>query len=248
MLEHGEGAASGRKLIACPILPRIANFDDLDPLKLEPEVELAMIPPGTPIPAEAALVVLPGSKATIADMAAMRDQGWDIDILAHHRRGGAILGICGGYQMLGRSIADPLGIEGAAGEIAGLGLLDVETELAPEKALAPVRGTMMGEALTGYEMHMGVTVGTDTARAFALFDDGRRDGAMSRDGRVLGSYCHGLFASTGVRRALLARIGAASRGEDYAATVDAALDELAGALERHLDIAGLLALAREGGR
>jgi adenosylcobyric acid synthase len=135
VLAKGRKLTEGHKLVACPILPRIANFDDLDPLKLEPEVELVMIPPGTPIPAQAALIVLPGSKATIADMAFMRAQGWDIDILAHHRRGGAVLGICGGFQMLGRRIADPLGIEGAECQIAGLGLLDVETELGPHKAL-----------------------------------------------------------------------------------------------------------------
>ena len=133
VLEKGRARAEGRRLIACPILPRIANFDDLDPLKLEPQVDLVMVPPGTPIPAEASLIILPGSKATIADMGFIRDSGWEIDILAHHRRGGAVWGICGGYQMLGRRISDPLGLEGAAGSIAGLGLLDVETELAGDK-------------------------------------------------------------------------------------------------------------------
>ena len=245
ILERRRAAPSGRKLIACPILPRISNFDDLDPLKLEPDVEVAMIPPGAPIPAEAALVVLPGSKATIADMRALRQQGWDIDILAHQRRGGAVLGLCGGYQMLGRRIADPLGIEGPPGETTGLGLLDVETELTTEKALRRAQGTALGVALSGYEMHMGVTTGADAARPFAVLEDGRRDGAMSADGRIIGSYCHGLLSSTDLRRAFLARLGATSSGEDYAHSVDATLDEIAAVLERHLDIDALLTLARE---
>jgi adenosylcobyric acid synthase len=179
-------------------------------------------------------------------MAALREFGWDIDILAHHRRGRAILGICGGYQMLGRRIADPLGIEGSPGEIAGLGLLDVETELSGEKALREVSGKALGEAFTGYEMHMGVTYGPAAERPFAQLADGRADGALA--GSVMGTYCHGLFAATGLRRELLARIGALSNGEDHAASVDAALDAIAAALEVHLDIDGLLALAREHGQ
>jgi adenosylcobyric acid synthase len=246
VLDRAASVTRGRKLVACPILPRIANFDDLDPLRQEPEVEVAMIPPGTPIPAHAALIVLPGSKATIADMAFLRAQGWDIDILAHHRRGGAVLGICGGYQMLGRRIADPLGIEGDPSEIAGLGLLDVETVLTPGKALRRVRGTALDAAFEGYEMHMGETTGTGAARAFACLDGARADGAISADGHVLGTYCHGLFAAPGLRAAMLARIGARSNGADHDRAVDAALDELAGELERHLDIEGLLALARRG--
>jgi adenosylcobyric acid synthase len=244
VLEQGQRLPSGKRLIACPILPRIANFDDLDPLKLEGDVELAMIPPGTPIP-EAALIVLPGSKATIADMAALRTQGWDIDIRAHHRRGGAVLGICGGYQMLGQRIADPLGIEGPPGEIAGLGLLEMSTELAGDKVLRAVQGSALGAALAGYEMHMGVTTGPATTRPFALLAGNRPDGAISPDGRVMGTYCHGLFANTGLRRVLLEWLGARSDGHDHAHSVDSALDEIAEDLEQHLDISGLLALARE---
>ncbi len=243
VLESGAARAPARKLVACPILPRIANLDDLDPLKLEPEVELVFVPPGAPIPAEAALVVLPGSKATIADMAALREQGWNIDILAHRRRGGHVLGLCGGYQMLGRRIADPLGIEGAPGEIAGLGLIDVETTLAPEKALRRVSGEALGAAFSGYEMHMGVTSGPDAARPFAILHGGERDGAVSADGRVIGTYCHGLLASTELRAALIARLGATSRGEHYGASVDAALDEIAAEMERNLDIDAMIALA-----
>jgi adenosylcobyric acid synthase len=245
VLERAMSHAGQRKLVACPILPRIANFDDLDPLKLESEIELAMIPPGRPIPAEAALVVLPGSKATLADMQALREQGWDIDILAHWRRGGKVLGICGGYQMLGRTIADPHGIEGPPGEVAGLSLLDLATELEGDKVLRPAIGTALGQALQGYEMHMGRTHGVDARHPFAMLDGGRPDGAMSADGRAIGTYCHGLFASTGLRRALLDWIGAQSQGADHTHAVDAALDEIAQALEEHLDMDGLLALAKE---
>ncbi|MDV3458947.1 cobyric acid synthase [Sphingomonas sp. HF-S4] len=233
-----------RKRIACPILPRISNFDDLDPLKLEPGVELVMVPPGQPLP-DAALIVLPGSKATIADLAFLRAQGWDIDLRAHHRRGGAVLGLCGGYQMLGRSVADPLGIEGPATQVEGLGLLDVATELSAAKTLRPMTGTALGARVEGYEMHMGRTTGPDTGHPFALLDDGTRDGAISRDGSVLGTYLHGLLARAETRRALLARIGVDGSGVDYTADVDAALDAIAAELERHLDIDVLLRLAQE---
>ncbi|GGB98891.1 cobyric acid synthase [Novosphingobium endophyticum] len=244
ILERGLVADPGKRLVACPILPRIANFDDLDPLKLEADVEVAMIPPGMPIPAGAAMVVLPGSKATIADMAFLREQGWDIDILAHHRRGGAVLGICGGYQMLGRRISDPLGIEGEPQEVAGLGLLDVETELRADKALHRVAGTALGAAMAGYEMHMGETAGPGTSRPFARLDNERADGAISPDGLILGTYCHGLLSGPALRAVLLERIGARSGGVDHAHAVDAALEELAAGLECHLDIGSLLSLAR----
>ena len=247
ILEKGSRRGEGKKLIACPILPRISNFDDLDPLKLEPQVELLMVPPGQPIPAETDLIVLAGSKATIPDLAALRAEGWDIDIRAHHRRGGAILGLCGGYQMLGRRITDADGIEGPAGSVEGLGLLDVHTVLTPAKALRTVSGTALGAHFEGYEMHMGETIGPDTARPLALFDDGRRDGAISPDGTVLGTYIHGFLADAGQRHALLARIGAEGTGRDYRASVDAALDDIAADLERHLDIDALIALTRRAG-
>ena len=243
ILEKPMTAGDGRKLIACPILPRISNFDDLDPLKLEPGVELRMVPPGQPIPGEAALIVLPGSKATIADMAAMRAEGWDIDILAHHRRGGMILGLCGGYQMLGKRIQDPDGVEGPLTDIAGLGLLDVETVLTPVKALRPVRGRALDAGFEGYEMHMGETHGPDTDQPLAVLDDGRSDGAISRDGTVLGCYVHGLLSHPDQRRALLSRLGTAAGGRDYRSSIDQALDEIAGRLEQNIDIDRLIRLA-----
>src|SRR6185312_4854007 len=121
--------------IAVPVLPRIANFDDLDPLRAEPRVEIVMVPPGRPLPRDAALVILPGSKATIGDLEFLRREGWDVDLLAHRRQGGHILGLCGGYQMLGRTIADPLGMEGQKAAVPGLGFLDVDTVLSGAKRL-----------------------------------------------------------------------------------------------------------------
>lgn len=247
ILERRTETDTRKIVIACPITPRIANFDDLDPLKLEPDVELRMIPPGQPIPAEAALVVLAGSKATIADLAFLRAQGWDVDILAHHRRGGHVLGICGGFQMLGRTIADPLGIEGAPGSVAGLGLLDVDTVLAADKTVERVAGESLGARFAGYEIHLGETRGPDAARAPCRMDDGRTDGAASADGRVAGSYVHGLLDLAEQRAAWLTRIGVTGRGIDHGAPVDSALDEIAAMLEAHLDIDALIAISRMAG-
>lgn len=243
VLERSAGQTATRTIVACPILPRISNFDDLDPLKLEDDVELVMVPPGKPIPANAKLIILPGSKATIADMAAMRKEGWDIDILAHHRRGGLLMGICGGYQMLGNRIIDPSRIEGDVCEIKGLGLLDVETVLSGDKTLKRVEGEAFSASFEGYEMHIGETAGADCVRPFAILRGARHDGALSPDGRVMGSYVHGQLASTALRSALLRRIDVLSSGADYELTVDAALDEIAAALEAHLDIDALVALS-----
>ena len=171
----------------------------------------------------------------------IRDRGWDIDLMAHHRRGGHVLGICGGYQMLGRTIDDPSGADGVAGQVAGLGLLDVTTVMAPDKRLTRVTGTALGQPVSGYEIHMGRTDGPDCARPFAHVPD--PDGAISADGRVTGSYLHGLFSDDAFRAAFLARLGAASR-PGFEAGVDAALDDLADHLEAHLDVAALLAVAR----
>ncbi|WP_375196768.1 cobyric acid synthase [Sphingobium sp.] len=243
ILERPPGHLGDRLMIACPILPRIANFDDLDPLKLEPGIDVVMVPPGQPIPAEAALIILPGSKATIADLQAVRDQGWDIDIRAHHRRGRPILGICGGYQMLGRQIADPDGIEGPPGSVEGLGLLDVETRLTPIKRLERTQGHALGAAFGGYEMHVGVTQGADCERPFSRLDNGHADGAMNGDGSVIGTYVHGLFASSGLRAAFLSRLGCKSTLGDYQASVNEALDRIAAQLEEHTDIDALIDLA-----
>ena len=238
----GEG---GTVKIAVPLLPRIANFDDLDPLRAESGVELILVRPGQPLPRDAALVILPGSKATMSDLAFLRRQGWDIDLLAHHRHGGHIVGLCGGYQMLGRRIADPEGIEGSPGEAMGLGLLDIDTVLGDDKRLADASGheVASGMRVHGYEMHLGVTTGPGLERPMLQLD-GHPDGAVSPDGRVLGCYLHGLFAGDPFRRAFLTRLGATAGAFAYEPMVDNVLDSLADHLERHLDLDALLAVAR----
>lgn len=239
-------SAGTRIVVAVPKLPRLANLDDLDALAQEPEVALHVVEPGTPIPAEARLVVLPGSKATQADLAVLRREGWDIDLLAHRRRGGWILGLCGGFQMLGRAIADPQGLEGSAGTVPGLGLLDVVTELAPAKTLGLGRGTdrLFGCAVEGYEIHLGRTVGPDGEAPLLDLERGP-DGAVSADGRVLGCYLHGLLGNDAFRARLLAALGAGSR-HHHERAVDAALDAWADHLDRHLDIAAIEAIACRG--
>jgi len=244
-LDLGGSTGGGGLHVACPVLSRIANFDDLDPLAQEPGVRLSMVRAGEALPGDADLVILPGSKSTRGDLAFLRAQGWDIDLIAHHRRGGRILGLCGGYQMLGQSIFDLEGIEGAAGETPGLGLLDVTTKMTPEKRLTRVtaihEGT--GEVVTGYEIHIGRTEGSDRVRAFMRID-GEPEGAVSPDGRVMGSYLHGMFASDAFRAAFLGGLGGTASAQGYGAAVEAALDGLADHLETHLDVDGLLALAR----
>ena len=219
--------------IAVPVLSRIANFDDFDPLKAEPEVELVFVRPGERLPRDAALVILPGSKSTISDLADFRAQGWDADLEAHHRRGGRIIGICGGYQMLGRMVRDPEGIEGGATHAEGLGLLDVETEMAPEKVVrnTHARSAVGDLGLTGYEIHLGISRGPDCARPMTILD-GRPDGAISADGRVAGTYLHGLFDSDAYRAQLLSEFGVLGGRTSFRADVDAALDEIAAELDR----------------
>jgi adenosylcobyric acid synthase len=238
--------APGKQMkIVVPLLPHIANFDDLDPLRAEPGVELVMKRPGEALPSDAALVILPGSKATLADLAVLRREGWDIDILAHRRRGGHVLGICGGYQMLGRSVADPEGHEGAPGTAAGLGLLDIDTVLRGAKRLDLTEGVDLASAaaVAGYEMHLGITTGDGLSRPMLRLGD-RREGAVSADGRVAGCYLHGLFASDAFRRAFLARLGAAPSSLAYEASIDETLDRLADHLGQSLDLDRLLAATR----
>ncbi len=235
VLERLAGGSRAALKVAVPMLSRIANFDDLDPLAAEPQVELVFVRAGERIPADAGLVVLPGSKSTIGDLEDLRAQGWDSDIAAHVRRGGRVIGICGGYQMLGTSVADPLGIEGAKERIDGLGLLDVETVMAPEKTVrnSTAHSVDYDVPLTGYEIHMGRTEGPDCARPPVTID-GRADGASSPDGRVIGTYLHGLFGSDAYRKRLLASFGIEGGGENYRAGVEAALDDVAAELERVL--------------
>jgi adenosylcobyric acid synthase len=240
-LDIAPGRGSGKCHVVCLGLSRIANFDDLDPLAQEPDVRLTMLRAGQPIPGDADLVILPGSKATRADLDLVRRQGWDVDLAAHVRRGGQVLGICGGYQMLGRVVRDPDGLEGAPGDTPGLGLLDIETTMTPEKRLAETRAVHAGTgaAFSGYEIHIGQTAGPDCARPFAHVE-GRPEGAVSADGRVAGSYLHGMFCDDGFRAAYLRKLGATPADGSYAETVERTLDTLADHMEAHLDVAGLL--------
>lgn len=242
---NAEGRTGGPVKIAVPILPHISNFDDLDPLEAEPEVELVRVRPGEALPGDADLVLLVGSKATIADLNAFRQAGFDIDLSAHIRRGGHVLGVCGGYQMLGKHISDPAGIEGEAGDVEGLGHLDVETVLTGEKSLVSVTGTTSdGAPLSGYEMHMGRTEGPDRSRPFARLSDGQPDGAISPSGRIAGTYVHGLLADDAQRNAWLKRLGAPASDLAFEAGVEAALNGLAAHVELHLDVDGIIANAR----
>jgi adenosylcobyric acid synthase len=241
-LESYTKGSTGSFTIAVPRLPRISNFDDLDPLRAEPGVRLILVEPGQSIPRDADLVILPGSKSTRSDLAALRDNGWDIDIQAHHRAGGKVLGLCGGYQMLGKSIADPHGIEGKSGESDGLGLLNVNSLLTPDKLLRTETATHLasGQPISGYHMHMGETEGPDRSRPFAMVEN-TPEGAISGDGRVMGTYLHGLFAADGFRRAMLGN--AAAPDFAYESTIEQTLDALAAHLETHLNLSTLLALA-----
>jgi len=238
--------ATGKIIVAALILPMIANFDDLDPLKAEPDLRLVFVHPGDAIPHDADMVLLPGSKATIADLAVLRESGLHHDLAIHHRKGGRILGICGGYQMLGRSVLDPECLEGPLSLMSGLGFLDVETVLTEKKRLAPVAGQTLPDetGFSGYEMHLGHTVGADTQRPFARFDDGRTDGARSADGRVMGTYVHGLFANDQQRSQLLKSFSLPASAIAFDERIEATLDALAAHLARHVDLDRILNLAR----
>ncbi len=240
-------SGAGDFRIAVPRLPHIANFDDFDPLMAEPAVRLGMVPAGRPLPGDADLVILPGSKATIADLRAFKREGWDIDIEAHRRRGGAVLGICAGYQMLGRKVADPEGIEGPPGEEPGLGFLDHETVLTAGKTLRRIGGAgkTVDAAFTGYEMHVGETTNGGGGRPFLAPDGPGHDaGSVSRDGRVMGCYVHGLLAGDAFRREFLRSLGVTGGfGPAYETAVDEALDAVTDAFEEHIDIDRLLAVA-----
>jgi adenosylcobyric acid synthase len=243
-----ERLASGKTRalkVAVPVLSRIANFDDLDPLKAEPEVEVVFVAPGRPLPEDAGLVVIPGSKSTIADLIDFRRNGWDRDLAAHRRRGGHVVGICGGFQMLGRIVRDPDGIEGNVTETEGLGLLDIETVMEPEKTVRNVtaRSVAFDLPLAGYEIHLGHTTGPDCLRPSAIIN-GVEDGATSADGKVFGTYMHGLFGADAFRQKFLESLGVKGGGIDYRVEVERALDELAAHLEKHLDCDAIFAAAR----
>ncbi|MGY2139536.1 cobyric acid synthase [Pseudomonas reactans] len=223
--------------VLVPVLPRISNHTDFDPLRLHPQVDLQFIGPGQPIPA-ADLIILPGSKSVRSDLAYLRANGWDTAVARHLRYGGKVLGICGGLQMLGEQVHDPLGLEGAAGSSDGLGLLAFSTTLEEEKQLRNVRGRLVLEdaEVSGYEIHAGVTSGEALLNAAVLLDDGRTDGAQSADGQILGTYLHGLFENPAACSALLRWAGLQDvQSVDYHALRERDIERLADLVENHLD-------------
>lgn len=240
-----EAEGPGEIRIAVPRFDRIANFDDLGPLAAEPGVQVIMVQPGSPIPADADLILLPGTKATRQDLEALYVQGWDIDIKAHVRRGGLVVGLCGGYQMLGHMIADPNGIEGQPGATNGLGLLEIETTLSENKTLIETTGTDIatGKTVRGFEMHIGDTTGTGTELPMLDLRD-RKDGAVSPGGQVMGCYLHGLFESDPFRRTFLEKIrSGATASTSYDYRMEKTLDSLADHLEQHIAVDKLLVIA-----
>ena len=242
---YGETREGNQICIAIPVFSRVANFDDLDPLAAEPDVSLVMVQPGEAIPSDADLILLTGSKSTRGDLSLLYEQGWDIDIRAHVRRGKPVLGLCAGYQMLGRKVADPDGIESTPGESDGLGLLDVETRLAGQKTLRSVGATDVrsGLSVSGYEMHIGDTDGPDTARPMLTVGE-RADGALSPDGLVSGCYLHGLFADDTFRDDFLERLKSREPSRvRYEQQVEQTLDALAEHCERHIDLDGISKVA-----
>lgn len=234
---------SSRAIRICVLrLPHIANLDDFDPLAAEDDVNLEFIEEGRAIPVCDAIII-PGTKSTIADLTTLRAQGWDIDIAAHVRRGGVVLGICGGYQMLGKTLHDPQGLDGTPGSTQGLGLLNVTTEFGERKQLQTWRGTCTrtGLDVTGYHMHMGQTQGADGANP--MFDD---EGATDVTGKIQGCYIHGMFVSDAWRHAFLNTLRPRENSAfNYTQSVENALDALADAMEQALAIEAMLELASE---
>ncbi len=231
--------------IAIPVLSRISNYDDFDPLIAEPSVNVTMVQPGSPLPTNADLIILPGSKATLADMDFMRAQGWDIDIKSHIRHGGSVIGICGGYQMLGSRLFDPDGLEGNQLETDGLGLLDFTTVMGGSKKLLEESGveTLFDTSLSGYHMHLGICEGPALSRPMLQLSSGP-DGAVSEDRLVMGCYLHGLFANDAFRQKLINRFQNSDHiVESFETRIEETLDNLAAHMEKHLDLDAMLEVA-----
>jgi adenosylcobyric acid synthase len=243
-LDHLIQSNSGQLKIAIPKIPRIANFDDFDPLVVEDNVNIKYIQSGERLPVDTDIVILPGSKSTIADLDYLKREGWQQALQEHLDRDGQIIGVCGGYQMLGRKIYDPEHIESELDEIDGFGLLDIETEMAPQKITENVvaETNIFNARINGYEIHIGRTSGADCERPFSIIN-GNKDGAISRDGKVMGTYLHGLFTSDAFREKLLTSHGIASSEANYEQLVDDALNELANELETLVDFDQLLDIA-----
>ena len=233
--------------IAVPMLSRIANFDDMDPLQLEPNVDLSFVPPGKSIPLDVDAIILPGTKSALGDLAFIRNQGWDHDIIAFARGGGHVLGVCGGYQLLGQSIHDPDGVDGKSGSAKALGLLNVTTTMHAEKQTSPISGkcARSDHPINGYEIHVGITKGYDTARPMIVINT-RADGAVNETGNVQGTYLHGLFANDLFRQYWLDNIKSGTASQlDYEFTVESELNRLADGLEASLDVDALFSDAAQ---
>lgn len=223
--------------VVVPVLPRISNHTDFDPLRLHPQVDLQFVGPGQPLP-PADLIILPGSKSVRSDLQFLRQQGWDDGVRRHLRYGGKLLGICGGLQMLGEQVADPLGLEGAPGISAGLGLLALTSELTAHKRLTRVSGQLQLEQalVQGYEIHAGRSQGAALQRPLLTLSDGSLEGALSPDGQIAGTYLHGLFEQPQANAALLRWAGLAqASGLDYPALRARDIDRLADLVAVHLD-------------
>jgi adenosylcobyric acid synthase len=231
--------------IVVPKLRRIANFDDLDPLKIEPSISLKIIERGNPLPQDSQLILIPGSKSTISDLEDFYSQGWDIDLKAHVRRGGKVLGICGGYQMLGKMIHDPQGIEGPPQSIKGLGLLNIETTMSSQKTLQEVTTQTKDSNLkiTGYEIHIGESKGADLENSWINIDN-KNISAASKNGQIQGCYLHGIFANDAFRSEYIATLGASTSSINFDEQIDNTLDLLAQHLEENLDLDELIKLSK----
>jgi len=224
--QNGRGAFR----VVVPLLPRISNHTDFDALRAHPQIDLCFVAPGQPIPA-ADLIILPGSKNTRGDLAWLKAQGWPDALNRHLRYGGKVIGICGGFQMLGNSVVDPHGVEGVAGVTDGLGLLEFETEMTLDKRLAQVNGrcAFADASVSGYEIHMGTSFGAAMEKP-AFYIDGRAEGARSADDHVLGSYLHGMFDTPEALSALLAWAGLADAvSVDLTQLREASIDRIADA-------------------
>ena len=252
ILQHADGSRRNAKdkgsqqqniKIAVPMLSRIANFDDVDPLRMEANVDLFFVPPGSSIPLDADAVIVPGTKSTMADMEFIRQQGWHHDIIALARSGARITGLCGGYQLLGKHINDPQGHDGPGGRCEGLGLLDIETRMSGDKTTRPVNGTCTrsGSRVSGYEIHNGHTTGADTARPMMYLND-TADGATNIKGNVEGTYLHGVFGNDKFRRWWMNQIDASAVSElNFESMIERELDSLAEGLIQSLDVDALFA-------
>jgi adenosylcobyric acid synthase len=243
---EGVATNAGALRVIVPVLPRISNHTDFDPLRHHPQVDLRYVGSGE-LPPPADLVVLPGSKSVRSDLDWLRRHGWPEYLERHLRYGGKVMGICGGLQMLGRVISDPLGLEGARGESPGLQWLDLETTLEAEKQLRNTAGVLSfdGAAVNGYEIHAGVTRGRALEKPSAVLEDGRADGAISDDGKILGTYLHGIFEAPEACAALLRWAGLRDpQTIDYRRVREGAIERLADSVEGHLDMQAILALLK----